>query len=460
MDEHKFLNQLKVNNQDHIIDHIARLSPDEKSKFIDNCNNLDLNLVFNLHKEFRLRKSASSLSGKIEPPRIISLPRTTHEKKYRSESKLMGESLISDQKVAILIVAGGQGVRLGHNKPKGTFPVSPIMKKTLFQLLSEQVKALSMRYHARIPLLIMTSLENYDDTIAFFDSFNYFGLGKDNIYFFRQGMLPTITPDGKLLLKDEANLFVNPDGHGGSLIALYKSGLLDLLIEQGFSELFYCQIDNPLVKMADPVFLGYHAQAASECSTKVVRRQRIEEKVGVYVSLNGKDAVLEYSDFGGKHMEALDENGDILYWAGNTAIHIMNLSFVKRLNEYGFALPYHCANKTVETLAPDGSCKKLDVWKFETFVFDAIPFAARTCCMEIDRLEEFSPVKNKSGSDSPLTAQESMVALHRNWLQDAGITIPSGLLVEISPLYALDKEEVISKLRGTIQSIEKDTYFG
>lgn len=460
MDEREFLNQLKANNQDHIIDHIHRLSPDKKSKFFQNSSNLDLNLVFRLHKEFSSKKNTSFPSAIIQPPQIITLPRTADEQQSCNDAKRIGEALITHQKVAILVVAGGQGVRLGHNKPKGTLPISPIIKKTLFQLLSEQVKALSLRYHSRIPLLIMTSPENYHDTVEFFDSSNHFGLDKNDVYFFQQGMLPTITPDGMLLLKDETNLFVNPDGHGGSLIALYKSGLLDMLTDQGFSELFYCQIDNPLVKIADPLFLGYHALAASECSTKVVRRQRIDEKVGVYVSLNGKDAILEYSDFDGKHMEALDANGNILYWAGNTAIHIINLSFVKAINEHGFALPFHCANKSVELIDSNGITKKIDAWKFETFVFDAIPLAARTCCMEIDRSEEFSPVKNKSGSDSPLTAQKSMVALHKSWLRDAGIVSPLETVIEISPLFALDKEEVIRKLKGKIQLIDKDTYFG
>lgn len=460
MNTHAFLSLLKTNKQNHIIDHFNKLSSNKRSKLIENCNNLDLNLVFKLHKECSATKGTVSLNEKIEPPRVISLPRTQTEKKSQYESKLIGESLISHEKVAILIVAGGQGVRLGHNKPKGTFPISPIKEKTLFQLLSEQVKALSMHYKAKIPLLIMTSFENHTDTVAFFDSFNYFGLDKDYVHFFQQGMLPTITPAGKLLLKDETNLFVNPDGHGGSLIALYKSGLLDMLTEQGFSELFYCQIDNPLVKMADPVFLGYHSLAASECSTKVVRRQKIEEKVGVYVSLNRKDAILEYSDFGGKHMESLDVKGDILYWAGNTAIHILKLSFVKSLNEHGFALPYHCANKVVEIIGSDGSKNSVDVWKFETFVFDAIPLAARTCCMEIDRSEEFSPVKNRFGPDSPSTARESMVTLHKKWLQDAGIIVPPERLVEISPLFALDKDELVDKLKGSIPSFEKDAYFG
>jgi UDP-N-acetylglucosamine/UDP-N-acetylgalactosamine diphosphorylase len=460
MDTNSFLDFLKAHNQGHIVDHLNKLPSNKQSKLIKNSTNLDLDLVFRLHKECCEAKSVLSLAGEIKPTRVIPIPETPNEKKYQRDAHCVGESLISQGKVAALIVAGGQGVRLGHNQPKGTFPISPIMNKTLFQLFAEQVKALSVRYNTRIPLLIMTSYENHDDTVVFFNSFDFFGLAKENVHFFQQGMLPTITPGGQLLLKDETNLFTNPDGHGGSLRALYTSGLLDLLIKQGISELFYCQVDNPLVKIADPVFLGYHSFANAECSTKTVRRKKIEEKVGVYVFLNEKDTILEYSDFGGKHMEALDEDGSILYWAGNTAIHILNLAFIKSLNDHGFALPYHCANKEVETLNSDGSAKSVEVWKFETFVFDAIQLAARTCCMEVDRSEEFSPVKNKSGPDSPSTARESMINLHKNWLRDAGVNLPSGLKVEVSPLFALDKEELISKLKGTNKSIEKDTYFG
>lgn len=460
MNNNSFLRLLKVYNQTHIIDHFNALPQNMQSLFIKNTADLDLGLVFNIHKEYFQASAASVLTGEIKPARIIHLPKTPEEKKYQHEASLIGESLISSEKVAVLIVAGGQGVRLGHNKPKGTFPISSVMNKTLFQLISEQMRALSVRYNARIPLLIMTSYENHDDTVAFFDDLGFFGLDKEDVHFFQQGMLPTITPTGQLLLKDDTNLFVNPDGHGGSLKALYRSGHLDTLIKQGFSELFYCQIDNPLLKIADPVFLGYHSLAHAECSTKVVRRKNVEEKVGVYVSLDGKDTILEYSDFGGTHMSALDDVGSIRYWAGNTAIHILNLAFIKTLNDKGFALPYHCANKEVKIVRPDGSSKAVDVWKFESFVFDAIPLAARTCCMEVDRAEEFSPVKNKSGSDSPMTARKSMVSLHKNWLRDAGVNVPSGLKVEVSPLFALDKEELIIKLRGTIQSITKDTYFG
>jgi len=306
----------------------------------------------------------------------------------------------------------------------------------------------------------MTSHENHQDTLNFFNAHDYYGLDRDTVHFFKQSMLPSITPEGRLILKDETYLFMNPDGHGGSLKALHNSGLLKYLTEKGISELFYCQVDNPLVKIADPVFIGYHKMSDAEIYTKVVRRRNTKEKVGVYLSIKGKDAIIEYNDLSTKKMSALDENGAILYWAGNTAIHVLNISFIERLNKHGFALPYHRAIKTVKTIGPDEKPIKTEAWKFETFVFDAIPLARKTCCVEAAREEEFSPVKNRDGDDSPETAQRAMNNLHRRWLEETGIVVPPATKVEISSLFALDKEEFIKKLKGKLMDIRENTYFG
>ena len=306
----------------------------------------------------------------------------------------------------------------------------------------------------------MTSEENHDQTIRFFENKDYFGLGKETLHFFRQDMLPAVSPDGNLLPQNNFRLFTNPNGHGGSLKALYDSGVLETLLKEGFTELFYCQVDNPLVKIADPVFLGHHAMARAEVSTKVVRRRSIEEKVGVYVSCNGKDAIIEYSDMSPENMSALDSAGNILYWAGNTAIHIFSLPFIKRINDHGFALPYHCAIKNTDLTDRNGKPARLDVWKFETFVFDAIPMAERACCMEIAREEEFAPIKNKDGADSPETARSAMIDLCRSWLREEGVIVTPNAVIEISPLFALDKAELGSKLPNKDLIIETNRYFG
>ena len=230
------------------------------------------------------------------------------------------------------------------------------------------------------------------------------------------------------------------------------------LIAAGYEDLFYCQVDNPLVRIADPVFLGHHSSEAAQVSTKVVRRRSVDEKVGVYLDVNGRQAVIEYSDLDESHMQALDEKGEILYWAGNTAIHIFSLSFIRDLNTDGFALPYHCARKSAYVVSSDWEPANIDVWKFETFVFDAIPLAQRACCMEVAREEEFAPVKNKEGPDSPDTARQALIELHRAWLQKSGVEVLPDAKVEISPLFAFTPEEALEKLRTRKVAVSPEMY--
>ncbi|MBS1238360.1 MAG: UDP-N-acetylglucosamine/UDP-N-acetylgalactosamine diphosphorylase [Deltaproteobacteria bacterium] len=462
MRKEDLLDLFAIYEQHDIIKYYKKLDPKSKKLFLKNIESLDLKLVFELYKKFSMPDCIPSAeeSVQIKPAPVITTPETDKGKEKLGNARHAGETLLRDGKVAVLIVAGGQGSRLGFEGPKGIYKISPIQQKSLFQLFSEQIKALSKRYNTSIPLIIMTSEENHDDTIQFFESKDYFGLEKKTFYFFQQDMLPAITPDGKLVLQNDARLFANPNGHGGSLKALYDSGVLGALLKEGFTELFYCQVDNPLVKIADPVFLGYHTMARAEASTKVVRRRSIEEKVGVYVSCNGKDTVIEYSDMSPQNMSALDDAGDILYWAGNTAIHIFSLSFIQRINNHGFALPYHCARKNTVIIDQNGKPARLDVWKFETFVFDAIPLAERTCCMEIAREEEFAPVKNKDGADSPETARSAMINLYRNWLKKSGVNVAPEAAIEISPLFALDEDEFHRKIKKKNMFIKTDRYFG
>ena len=450
---------LEQNRQQHILRHFHGLSPEKKKSFLRNLQGLDLKFIFDLHKKFSAEGGLGRPFQEICPAPIVNIPRVPAEIAAREEACQLGERLIRENQVAALLVAGGQGSRLGFEGPKGKFRITPVKKKTLFQLFAEAAKAISLRYQALIPLLIMTSPENRQETQQFFESHNFFGLNGDTVSFFEQEMLPTLTPEGQLILADDTHLLVNPDGHGGSLKALHKSGLLEKLIQKGFTELFYFQVDNPLVRIADPVFIGHHKREGAEISTKVVRRRQPEEKVGIYGTVNGKPAIVEYSDFLPGEYRALDGQGNIRHWAGNIAVHTISLSFIRRLTQHGFALPYHRAVKEVEALVPDGKRATIQSWKFETFVFDSIPFASKTCCLEVAREEEFSPVKNQKGNDSPDTAGAAMNRLHRSWLQEAGAVLAPDARVEISPLYALDKGELIRKLQGQNLLIQEDRYF-
>ena len=460
MSQEEILNLLEKYRQRDILSHYQSLDPDNKKIFLRDLQGLELKLVFHLYQKFSKEGDIGRPFQEINSAPIFNIPKAPAEVEAREKARRLGERLIRENQVAVLIVAGGQGSRLGFEGPKGKFLITPVKKKSLFQLFAETVKAISLRYHAVIPLLIMASPENRQESQQFFTSHNFFGLSGDAVYFFEQEMLPTLTPEGQFILKDDTHLLVNPDGHGGSLKALHKSGLLEDLIRRGFTELFYCQVDNPLVRIADPVFIGHHKMAGAEISTKVVRRRDPEEKVGIYGAVNGKPAIVEYSDFHPEEYRALDVRGNIRHWAGNIAVHMISLSFVQRLNLHGFALPYHRAIKEVEVGGPDGKGAKIQSWKFESFVFDSIPFASKTCCLEVMREEEFAPVKNQKGSDSPDTARAAMNNLYRSWLEGAGAVLAPEAQVEISPLYALDKEELTEKLQGKKLLIREDQYFG
>jgi UDP-N-acetylglucosamine/UDP-N-acetylgalactosamine diphosphorylase len=458
MTAEEFLGFLEGNREYHILDHYRRLDLDQKRDFLAGLAGLDLGGAFQLYREFSEERPSPALPPDIETAPIIPVPQTPEEKVRRGEIFRLGESLIREGQVAVMIVAGGQGSRLGFSGPKGQFPISPVRNKPLFQLFAESIKALSRRYRAGIPLLIMTSHETQIPTQEFFRQHRFFGLEEGQVHFFNQAMLPTLTPQGKLILGNARRLLTNPDGHGGSLKALYGSGLLQLLKDKGYSELFYCQVDNPLVKIADPAFLGYHRLEKADVSTKVVRRQNLEEKVGIYVRAKGKPAVIEYSDLPAEHYRALDGEGNIRYWAGNIGIHVFCLAFVEALNRQGFSLPYHRAIKEVEGLGPDGREARMTAWKFETFVFDSIPLAQKSFCLEVNRDEEFAPVKNQTGIDSPATSREAMNRLFRGWLREAGSEVAPGVRLEISPCFALDKEELVGKLKGERLVIQKDWY--
>ena len=460
MTENNFRELCAKHSQSHLTAHYEKLAQDDKMLLLKSLENLDVDLVMSLYKTFSSDQSSVAAAREIKPASIVPIPGTEAEKALNKKAEQAGESLLRTGGVAVLIVAGGQGSRLGFAGPKGTYPLSPLRKKTLFQLFAEQTASLAKKYACKIPLIIMTSNENHEDTLRFFQEQNFFGLDKNTLHFFQQEMLPTITPQGQLVLKNNIELLTNPNGHGGSLKGLHDSGILDMLIAEGYKELFYCQVDNPLVKIADPVFLGYHIMNNSEVSTKVVRRTRIEEKVGVYLNINGKEGIAEYSDLDPQYMSALDGSGNILYWGGNTAIHIFSLPFVKRINDHGFALPYHCAKKKAEINGLHDTPETVDIWKFETFVFDAITLAKKTFSMEVSRDEEFSPVKNSEGTDTPETARAALVSLHRTWLAKNGVNVSPDAVIEISPLYAMDEEELGRRRAGLPDAMEKDTYLG
>jgi UDP-N-acetylglucosamine/UDP-N-acetylgalactosamine diphosphorylase len=317
--------------------------------------------------------------------------------------------------------------------------------KTLFAIHCAKVRALETRYGGVLPLLVMVSEATDGPTRRYFELHeDDFGLGE--IRFAVQGMLPAVDAEGKLFLAARDRVHMSPDGHGGAIGALAAGGLLEELLERGFTDLFYFQVDNPLVKVAEPFFLGAHALAGSEYSLKVLRKRSPREKLGVLARHGDRHLIVEYIDLPRELAEARDADGNLLFWAGSPAIHVFSLAFLKRLADGTRALPYHEAHKKiphvdaagdrVEPSSPNGI-------KFETFIFDAIPHAERILAVEGVREEEFAPVKNKTGEDSVESSRRMLVDLHWRWLAGRGVRPPldegGGPLhpCEVHPSFAL-----------------------
>lgn len=440
--------------QEHIFRWWDSLDDPGRQKLLDQAASIDFDLVSNLAATCA-RVVPEKFKGAMEPAEIIPLPRTEEQFAERRRMAAIGADVISRGEVAVFIVAGGQGSRLKYDPPKGTFPICPITGKSLFHVFAEKIIATSKRYAVVIPLYIMTSTVNDGATREFFEINDYFGLGKDNVMFAVQGMLPALDFSGKIILKRKDEIFLSPNGHGGSIKALKDTGALDDMRRRGIRHISYHQVDNVLVKSIDPVFIGYHAAAGAEMSLKVLEKRDPEEKLGVVGTIDGKLTVIEYSDLAPELMHARRPDGSLAYGAGSIAIHLLDVDFVERLNQDGTRLPWHVARRTAPFVNEKGERIKPhdpNAVKFETFVFDALPFARAPVTLETEREEEFAPVKNVKGIDSPATAMRALVNRNGRWLREAGVEVAlqaDGNVeakIEISPLFALDAVELASKI--------------
>jgi UDP-N-acetylglucosamine/UDP-N-acetylgalactosamine diphosphorylase len=396
------------------------------------------------------------LEGAIEPAEIIpaGFSTTPDAGSYYAS----GEKLISEGKIAVVLVAGGQGSRLGISVPKGAVEVSPIKHKSLFQIHSEKILALKNRFGAPVHFFIMTSRSNDNDTKAFFARNYYFGLNENEVHFFIQGMLPSFAAEGRFILSRTGGLFMNPDGHGGTFAALRRNGCIELMKTLGIEELFYFQVDNPLVKICDPLFIGLHREKAAQMSSKILKKRNPEEKVGVIAKTGGKTCVIEYSDMPRDLLNARDKNCDMLYWAGSIAIHMINVAFADRITSGGFSIPFHKAVKKIQTVDDSGRPLEINGIKYEGFVFDALPLTSSSVTLEVRREDEFAPVKNATGEDSLESSKQMQSDLHKSWLGEAGLPVPSNAVVEISPLFALDASDVKRRVSEIPGLKEKNIY--
>lgn len=442
----KVIESVYENNNEHLFDRWDELTDREKEILLKDIEVVDFELIKYL---YRIAREGDSHVQDFGPVPFIPLPKTEGEIKAYDRAREVGIRHIEEGKVAAFLVAGGQGSRLGFDGPKGMFPVGPVSEKTLFQIHAEKILKYSRKYNTNIPWLIMTSVANHDETIRFMEEHDYFNLDRKDVIIFPQNMIPSLDVDGKLVLKERNRLFMNPDGHGGSLTALATSGTLEKLKSRGIETISYFQVDNPLIKIIDPVFIGFHVMEEANISSKAMRKDYPGEKIGIFVKfVNERCGIIEYSDLPEEKQNLRNEDDELIYAMGNPAIHIFKRIFIEDLtSESDMSLPYHVARKKIKVYR-NGDINEVDGLKFEKFVFDAIPLNERNIIFEIARRDEFAPVKNKSGVDSLETAQELMENLYRKWLDGAGVPVPNKVKrIEISPLFAVEPDDISAQLR-------------
>ncbi len=452
MATHPLIEKFQRAGQGQVFAFHDRGSADEQRRLLEDAAEIDLEEVARLTRTLLAKNAggAVDLSG-LAPAPYEKHPAHGGDAVAWSAAKTAGEIALRAGSVAAFTVAGGQGTRLGYDGPKGTFPVTPLKQKTLFQVFAEKILAAGRRYGRPLHWFIMTSHANHAATEAFFAGQDFFGLDRARVHFFRQGRMPAVDFSGKIILEAKCSLALSPDGHGGSLRALERSGALDLMAREGIDTLSYFQVDNPLVRCIDPAFIGWHVLRRSELSSKMVTKAYAEEKVGVFCVQHGKVVVLEYSDLPMTLQRETDAGGQLRYLAGNIAIHVLDREFVRRMARggEGVALPFHRADKKIPTVDAAGALvkpEKANGVKFEMFVFDALPFAKHPLVVETLRRDDFSPVKNADGVDSPQTCRDDQLRQFARWLDANGAVVQtdaSGLpsaAVEVSPLFGYDED--------------------
>jgi UDP-N-acetylglucosamine/UDP-N-acetylgalactosamine diphosphorylase len=439
----------------------SQLGPAERDALAAQAGEIDLAEIARLHQTLVAKTGGAgvSLDG-LTPAPFAKLVEHGGNAAEWSKAKAAGEAKLRAGQVAAFTVAGGQGTRLGYDGPKGTFAVTPVKQKSLFQVFAEKIAAVGRRYGKPLHWFIMTSHANHEQTVAFFTENKFFGLDQGRVHFFRQGRMPAVDFNGKILLETRSSIALSPDGHGGSLRALERSGSLDLMKSEGVDTLSYFQVDNPIVRCVDPAFIGFHALGKSDMSSKAVPKAYPEEKVGHFCMQDGRLVVIEYSDMPMAMQRETNPDGSLRFSPGNIAIHLIDREFARRMVAGGdpstgsgqaAALPFHRADKKIPTIDAAGNPvkpEKANGIKFEMFVFDALPFANNPVVVETDRSGDFSPVKNAEGVDSPKTSREDQLRQFARWLNAAGAKVPvdaSGLPpfnLEISPRFGYDAETV------------------
>lgn len=390
---------LKEQLQEQILDYPIR----NKEEFASEVLKIDFEELSKLYDKAIKNEKVKNI--KIEPIPYIEKDKLSEEEK--EHYKKIGENIIKNNEYAVVTMAGGQGSRLGHNGPKGTFDFGLESHKSIFEVLCDRLKEAYEKYNVYIPWYIMTSRQNNEDTINFFEKNNYFGYSKENIYFFKQGELPVLNDQGKLMLNKEGNINTAADGHGGIFVSMEKEKITENMKQRGIKWVFIGPVDNVLIKMVDPIFIGICQDKNMLAGGKSIIKAYPEERVGVFCKKDGKPGVIEYTEISKEMSEMKNDKGELVYAESHINCNVFNIDIIEKISKN--KLPYHCAHKKIEYLNKEGQVVKPEepnAYKFETFIFDAFKMLDEMAIFRVKREGEFAPIKNAEGKDSPKTALE------------------------------------------------------
>lgn len=379
--------KLKKYNQEQIIVEIEKMNKEEQEKIAKQIEEIDFDEVQKLYK--LTKENHVTNNGKIEPINYIDLEKISEEEK--EEAKKIGENIIKKNEFAVVTMAGGQGTRLGWKGPKGTYKLDIGEKeKYIFEILTENLMKAKELYEILPYWYIMTSKQNYKETVTFLEEHNFFGYEKDKIKFFIQGELPMLTEDGKIVI-EENKIKTGSNGNGGVYVAMKNQNIINDMKSKNVKWVYICGVDNIMVNPISPIFIGETIKNNMQIASKSVAKAYPEEKVGVFCKRNNKPSTVEYIELSEEMREKRNENGDLAYGEANIISHLLSIEAIEKVTNY--ELQYHIA-------------KKNGLYKFETFIFDAFENFDDMLVMRVKREDEFAPIKNKEGIDSPETAKE------------------------------------------------------
>lgn len=446
----QLVKQLEHIGQQHLLDGWSELDAKQQAILREQIESIDFDLLSKLIRGSDKQLDASALAARAAPPPAV---RCDQSSDFYRQAKQTGEQALAAGEVGFILVAGGQGSRLGFPQPKGMLPVGPVSHRTLFEILLDVVRARSNRSGCSIPVYVMTSDATDHATREYFEQHKLLGIARDDLHFFCQGSMPAVDAQTHQVLKlSRDSLALSPDGHGGMLAALAKSGGLDDMRRRQLKYLFYGQVDNPLLQVCDPFTIGAHILHQSEMTTQVVRKTDPLHRVGNVVTVDGQVQIIEYSDLPESFAAARNDDGSLYLWAGSIAVHVFSLDFLERQRDSIDALPFHRAHKKVDYIDSRGVVvrpERPNALKFERFIFDLLPHAQQAIVVEIDPADGFAPVKNdaSAATETLATAQSAMIARHRRWLELAGCVLADSVAVEIHPDFAVDQEQLLQALR-------------